>query len=181
MKSFRMLLISFFAIFVISFVTIESNFVSADDDFEEKYEYHGEDREEEAYENIGEMAGWGTVLTMGAAGILFPIRKSAKWILTNVPEVKSIFISISKFFGKYHLFIGIVALTLSLFHGVAMYLSEGLEIEGMIGLGALILMVLASIFGTVLFKNKKVKSLRTTHTVLMAITLLIGFVHIVTS
>lgn len=181
MKSFKMLLISLLSIFVVSFVPIESNFVSADDDFEEKYEYHGEDREDEAYEEIGEMAGWGTVLASVAAGILFPIRKSAKWILTNIPEGKRIFISISKFFGKYHLFIGIVALALSLFHGVTMYLSEGLEIEGMVGLGAFILMIIASVFGTILFKNKKVKSLRTTHTVLMAFTLLIGFIHIIAS
>ena len=80
------------------------------------------------------------------------------------------------------MFIGIVALALSLFHGVAMYLSEGaLEIEGIIGLGAFILMMIAGVFGTVLFKNKKVKSLRTTHAVLMAITLLIGFIHIIIS
>ena len=134
------------------------------------------------YEEIGEMVGWGTVVAMGAAGILFPIRKSAKWIIKNYPESKNIYISISKFFGKYHLLIGIIALALSIFHGVAMYLSEGrLEGQGIIGLGAFILMVIAGIFGTVLFKNKKVKSLRTTHTILIAFALLTGFVHIITS
>ena len=86
-----MLLISFLSIFIISFVTIESNFVSADDDFEEKYESSWEDHEDEAYEEIGKMVGWGTVIAMGAAGIIFPIRKSAKWIITNCPEVEKYF------------------------------------------------------------------------------------------
>jgi small-conductance mechanosensitive channel len=79
------------------------------------------------------------------------------------------------------LFIGIAALAFSIFHGVAMYLSEGLEFEGVIGLGAFILMMIASVVGTIPFKNKKVKRLRTAHKVLMAFTLLIGFAHIVVS
>ena len=184
MKFFKMILISFLSIFIISFVTIGINSVSADNEFEEKYENHGEDddRGEDAYEEIGEMVGWGTVIAMGAAGILFPIRKSAKWIITNYPKSKNIFITLSKFFRKYHLLIGIIALALSIFHGIAMYLSEGrLEREGIIGIGAFIFMMIAAIFGTILFKNKKVKSLRTTHTILIAFALLIAFVHIITS
>ena len=74
MTFFKMLLISFLSIFIISYVTIGSSLVSADDDFEEKYENHGEDDDEEegAYEEIGEMVGWGTVIAMGAAGITIP-------------------------------------------------------------------------------------------------------------
>lgn len=184
MQYFKMLLISLLAIFIISLVTIENNFVSADDDFEEKYENHWEkhDHGDEAYEDIGEMVGWGTIIAMGAAAIIFPIRKSAKQILKNYPASKKFYIPFSKFFGKYHLLIGTIALVLSMLHGVFMYLSEGaLESEGVIGLGAFILMVLAAIFGTVLYKNKKVKSLRTTHIVLMAFAFLIGIVHIITS
>ena len=184
MKYFKMLLISFLSIVTISVVTIESNFVSADDDFEQNYENHGEnhDDSEGAYEDIGKTVGWGTVIAMGAAGVLFPIRKSAKWIITNYPESKNILISISKFFRKYHLFIGTIALALSLFHGVTMYLSEGeLKIEGIIGLGALLLLMIAGIFGIILYKNKKVKSLRTTHIILITFAFLIVFVHIITS
>jgi hypothetical protein len=183
MKYFKMLLLTFLAIFILSFGTIENSFVSADDDFEERYENQGKGHEEEEpYEDLGEMAGWGTVIAMGAAGVIFPIRKSAKWILTNYPESKGTFRSISKFFGRYHLLIGTVALALSIFHGVIMYLSEGsLETEGVIGLGALIVLMIAGLFGTALFKNKKVKSLRTTHTFLIAFTLLIVFVHILSS
>jgi hypothetical protein len=183
MKYFKMLLILFLSIFIISFITIESNFVSADDDFEEKYENHGEDDDsEEVYEEIGKTAGWGTIIAIGAAGILFPLRKSAKWIIKNYPESKNIFIFIFKFFRKYHLFIGTIALALSLFHGVTMYLSEGeLKIEGIIGLGALLLLMIAGIFGMILYKYKKVRSLRNTHTILIAFALLIGFVHIIIS
>ena len=63
-----------------------------------------------------------------------------------------------------------------------MYLSEGrLESEGIIGLGAFIFMMIAAIFGMVLFKNKKAKSLRTTHTILIGFALIIALVHIITS
>ena len=74
MKFFKMILISFLSIFIISYVTVGSNFVSADDDFEEKYENHEEDDdgEEDAYEDLGKMVGWGTVIAMGAAGIFIP-------------------------------------------------------------------------------------------------------------
>ena len=174
MKYLKMLLLSFLFVFTLSYVSIGSNLVSADDDYEEKYENHGEDddREEGAFKEIGKVVGWGTVVAMGAAGVIFPIRKSAKWVITNYPKSKNIFISISKFFGKYHMLIGIIALALSIFHGVAMYLSEGkLEREGIIGLGAVIFMIVAGILGTVLYKNKKVKSLRTTHTILIAFAL----------
>ena len=180
MKYLKILLMSFLFIFTLSYVTIGSNLVSADDDFDEKYENHEEsDSEEGAFKEIGGMVGWGTVVAMGAAGVIFPIRRSAKWVIKNYPESKNIFISISKFFGKYHILIGIIALALSIFHGVTMYLSEGeLEGQGIIGLGAVILMVIAGIVGSVLYKNKKVKSLRTAHITLTAFALLIGFIHI---
>ena len=183
MKYLKMLLLSFLFVFTLSYVSIGSNLVSADDDYEEKYENHEDDDSEEgAFKEIGKAVGWGTVVAMGAAGVIFPIRRSAKWVITNYPKSKNIFISISKFFGKYHMLIGIIALALSIFHGVTMYLSEGkLEREGIIGLGAVIFMIVAGILGTVLYKNKKVKSLRTTHTILIAFALIIVFVHIFTS
>lgn len=184
MKYLKILLISFLSIFILSFVTLERNFVSANDVYAGKYENHEEhgDNKEGAYKEIGGMVGWGTVMSMGAAGLIFPIRKSAKWILKNYPASKSLFISISKFFGKYHLFIGTAAITLGIFHGVTMYLSEGeLETGGVIGLGALILMMIAGVFGAALFKNKKVKSLRSLHAILIAFAILIVFIHIVTS
>lgn len=183
MKCLRLLLISFLFVFAFSYVIIGSELVSADDDYEEKYEFHEEEDDDEgAYEDMGEAVGWGTVITMGAAGLIFPVRRSGKWILTNYPKSRKIYIFISKALGKYHLFIGIMALALSIFHGVAMYLSEGeLEGEGIIGLGAVIVMLIAGILGTFLFKNKKSNTLRTTHTILIVFALLIGFAHIVIS
>jgi len=184
MKFFKLLLISLLATFTINFVTIESNTVSADDDFEEKYEHHGEEGDSvtEKYEDIGKLVGWSTVIAMGAAGVIFPMRRTSKWAIKNIPELKSIFISISKFFGKYHLFIGIIALALSISHGMIMYISEGeLETEGIIGLIAFSFMLIAGVFGTLLFKNKKMKNLRITHTLLIGFALFIVFVHIIAS
>lgn len=110
MKLIKMLLLSLLTIFSISFVTIGNNFVSADNEWEEKYETHGEhdkfkekyetdgeydDGEEGAFGEIGKIVGWGTVMAMGAAGILLPIRKSAKWVIKNVPKFKNIYILIN--------------------------------------------------------------------------------------
>ena len=43
MKYLKMLFISFLFVFTLSYVTIGSNLVLADDDFEEKYENYEED------------------------------------------------------------------------------------------------------------------------------------------
>jgi hypothetical protein len=185
MKYLQMVFIAFLFVFALGFVTTGTNLVSADNDDDERYEQqeggYGEE-EDGPYEEIGETVGWGTVIAMGAAALIFPIRRSMKSVIANFPEAKTIFIAISRFFGKYHIFIGVTALALSIFHGVAMYLSEGeLESGGIIGLAAVILMVIAGILGTFLIKNKKSKSIRTTHTILIAFAIIIGFVHIVGS
>ncbi|MHC0039630.1 hypothetical protein [Pseudoneobacillus sp. C159] len=185
MKYFKIILVMFLSIFIIHFLSLESHVVSADDDFTKRY--GGEQRddhhdEEGPYKDIGKTIGWGTIIAMSAAGTIFPIRKSLKWMMTNYPNLKKLLISISKFFGKYHSFIGLLALIFGIFHGVTMYISEGkLESEGIIGLGSLIFMMVAAIFGLALSKNIKVKRLRTSHTILMAIALFIGFIHIFSS
>ncbi|MCM3767014.1 hypothetical protein [Neobacillus niacini] len=64
-------------------------------------------------------------------------------------------------------------------HGLTMYLSEGeLESEGLLGLGAVALMAIAGIFGAVLYKNKKLKTFRTAHTILISVAIFWGLVHI---
>ena len=183
MKYLNMLLLSFLFVFTLSYVSIGSNHVSAEDDHDEKYENHEGDQkvegEDGAFKEIGGVVGWGTVVAMGAAGVIFPIRKSAKWVITNYPKSKNKFIWLSKFIGKYHMLIGIIALALGIVHGVTMYISEGeLEGKGILGLGAVIFMIVAGIFGAVLNKNKKVKSLRTTHTILIVFAIMIVIVHI---
>ncbi|NMD69714.1 hypothetical protein HHO41_05395 [Bacillus sp. DNRA2] len=185
MKTLQMVLMALLFVFALNFVTTGNNLVSADDDDDKKYEQYegGEERGEDSpYEDLGKTVGWGTVIAMGTAGIIFPLRRSMKAVTTNFPEAKKGFIALTKFFGKFHIPIGIIALGLSIFHGITMYLSEGeLESEGIIGLGSVVLMAIAGIVGAVLFKNKKAKSLRTTHTILIAFALLIGAVHIFAS
>lgn len=181
--------LALFFVIGINYVT-GGNLAFADDDFDDKYENHeeggdyehGDGGKDGEFEEIGETIGWGTVIAMGAAGLIFPIRRSAKIILKSYPESKNVYLSISKFFGKYHIFIGIAALALAIFHGTTMFLSEGeLEGEGIIGLGAGILMAIAGVLGIVLFKNKKSKNIRTTHTILIAFAIVIALIHIFAS
>ncbi|MFF5994442.1 hypothetical protein AAGS61_06755 [Lysinibacillus sp. KU-BSD001] len=180
MRYLKILCIALTFIFSIPYGTT----VFADDDFEEHYEYddgHGdrEEHEDERYEDIGELIGWSTLVTIGVAALLFPTRKIMKSVITTFPQSKKLYVSFTKWLGKYHILIGIAALVLSICHGVLMYLHEGeLESEGITGLGAVIIMVIAAIMGAVLFKNKKVKSLRTTHTILVTFGVVIVLFHI---
>lgn len=156
----------------------------ADDDFEKHNEHYewGNDKkesEDELYEELGEMIGWGTVITFGVAGLIFPMRRLTKWMITTFPTVKQMYISMTKFLGKYHILIGIAAIILSFCHGIIMYINEGeLEVEGISGLGSVMLLIMASIIGVILFENKKVKSLRTTHTIFITFSMVIGLFHI---
>ena len=185
MKYLQMIFVAFLFVFALSFVTTGSNQVLADEDDDEKYENYqggGEEEKEGPYEDIGKTVGWGTVTAMGTAGLVFPLRRTMKKVTTNFPGAKKRFISITKFLGNNHTSFGIIALALGIAHGVTMYLSKGeLEDEGIIGLGAVVLMVIAGILGAVLFKNKKSKTLKTTHSTLIAMAILIGLVHIFAS
>lgn len=169
----------------LSFGSTASNLVYADDDGE-KYENYGgygeegEKGEDGPYEEVGETLGWGTVIAMGAAGVIFILRRSTKTVITNFPDLKNIFIAISKFFGKYHIWIGVLALVFGISHGVTMYLSEGeLETDGIIGVASVVFMAIAGIIGAVLFKKKKLKSLRISHTALIGLAIVIGLIHVV--
>jgi hypothetical protein len=184
MKYLKMIFVAFLFVFALCLVTTGSNHVSADDD-DEKYENFqggGEEEKEGPYEELGKTIGWGTITAMGTAGLIFPLRRSMKKVTTNYPGAKKRYITITKFFGNYHTIFGITALALGIVHGVTMYLSKGeLEDEGIIGLVAIVFMVIAGILGAVLFKNKKSKTLKTTHSTLIAIAILIGMVHIFAS
>lgn len=178
----------FMALIFFLLFTYTSDYIAfADDDFEEHDENYGWGNDDnkfgdERYEELGEMIGWGTVITMGAAGLIFPMRRLTKRVITTVPSFKQMYISMTKFLGKYHIVIGIAAVILSLSHGILMYMSEGgLEFEGITGLGAVILLLMAGSVGAILFKNKKVKILRTTHTILIAFSIVAGLFHILIS
>lgn len=182
MKHISMIFIALLFVLALHYV-IPASSVSADDD--EKYEHYqlgDHDKEDSPYEDIGKTVGWGTVIAMGTSGIIFPLRRSLKTVITNFPDAKKLFVAISKFFGKYHFLFGIAALVLGSIHGITMYFSKGeLESEGIIGVAAIGIMAIAGIFGAVLMKNKKVKTLRTTHTILIVFAILMGLVHILVS
>lgn len=196
MKNWHKIFIPLVFVFAFIFAVTGNNLVYADD-HGDRYEYYGQydkyendkgygehrDGKKEKdgpYEELGETLGWGTVIAMGAAGVIFILRRSMKTVITRFPDAKNIFVSISRFFGKYHIGIGIVALVLSITHGVLMFLNEGrLDKDGIIGLGSVIFMAIASVLGAVLAKKKKVKSVRLTHTIFIVLAIVIALIHVV--
>ena len=183
MKSIKLLFLAFLLVVGFEYAINLGHNVFADGDNHEYYQQHdGHDREESPFEEIGKMIGWGTAIAMGAAGMLYPFRKALKFLLKKIPNAKNLIISFSKFLGKRHVHFGIIALILSIAHGILMYIKEGeLELQGFLGLVSIILMVVAALFGTVLIKNKKAKRTRTNHTSLLVFALLIGAFHILFS
>ncbi|MGJ7922675.1 hypothetical protein [Neobacillus sp. LXY-4] len=178
MKSLKIIMTAFLFTFVFAFFA--NIIVSADDFEDEKYEQYDEDDEKEGpFEEFGKMVGWGTAISMGAAGILLPVRRTTKTIVKKAPSAKKFVLTLSQFLGKRHVFFGIIALGLSLLHGVFMFLSEGeLEGEAISGIGSVLFMSIAAGFGFALLKNKKTKRVRTVHITLLGITVLLGMFHI---
>ncbi len=183
MKRIQLLFMASLFVLSLNYGIFATDIANADDFYQENYEHNGEDhKKDSAFEEIGELLGWGTAIVVGIAWLLFPVRRSAKMILTNIPEAKTLFISISRFLGKNHVFIGVTALVLSIVHGIFMYISEGkLESEGFTGIASVLFMVIAGIIGMVLMKNKKAKSARTTHIILLVFATVIGAFHILIS
>lgn len=158
------------------------NLVSADDfgDNQNYTESHHDD--ESPYEDIAGLIGWGTVILLGAAGAIFPIRRFAKIVITHFPNFKKSYLFLVKKLGKYHMFVGLFALFLGTAHGIIMYVNEGkLESDGLTGLIGLLFMFVATIVGFVLNKYRKTKSLRTIHIFLGVVIVLTGLYHIVLS
>lgn len=155
------------------------------DDFEENNEYYAFDgdnveHEDELYEDIGKLIGWLALVTIGAAGLLFPARKILKSIITTFPQLKQLSISFTKFIGKHHILIGLTALVLSIGHGIIMYLNEGeWDSEGITGVAAVIILMIAAIIGIALSKKKKVKKLRSAHTMLVSFGILVVILHVI--
>lgn len=187
MKYMKLLMLTF--LLLVGFGAVANTVVFADDDDDEKYEYNfegrygehhgGHDEDDGPYEEVGKMLGWGTAAAMGVAGVFFPMRRSMKWTIAQWPSAKSSVISLTKFFGKIHVPLGIIALAISIVHGVTMFISEGeLDDDGIIGLASIIFMAIAVIFGATLLKNKKSKTVRTMHISLIGLALLIGVFHI---
>lgn len=179
MNKVHLFLITFLIIVAFNFAGHSNNHVFADD-HGDKYEHEAEhEKGNDQLKEIGELVGWGAVIGMGFAGALFPIRRSSKIIITRIPNAKGLVISVSKWLGKYHVIIGILVMFLIILHGVSMYAAEGeLETEGVIGLLSFLLLLLASLFGGFLIKNKKSKFFRKIHFILIILAGSIGILHI---
>ena len=169
---------------ILNFITISNDVVVADSDIDEEHEYYDgsnkEEQEDELYEEIGEVIGWCTIILIGAAGLLFVVRRIMKPVITTFPTSKQLYISFTKFLGKYHILIGVTALVLGIAHGLLMYFNEGkLDSEGIIGVAAVILFVIGAIDGAILNKNRKNKSARTIHMFFVALGVVLGIIRIV--
>lgn len=173
---------------VLSFVA-QPSFADDDDDHDEyrsgeyydEYGEHGEGGHDDdgPLKEGGELLGWGTVIAIGGAGVLMPLRRSSRSLIKKFPNAKAGIISSLKFVGKSHIWIGALALVLSSVHGVLMYLNEGefgfREISGTISVG---LMAIAAIFGVLLMKNKGNQQFRSIHFGFLIVAVLIGAVHV---
>jgi len=178
MKSIQLLFIAILFAFVFN---VGSHYVFADDDdvYEHKEDFRENDEKEGALEEIGKTVGWGTAIAMGTAGVIFPLRRSTKRLITTVPSFKEMIISFSKFLGKYHVLIGSFALLLGVTHGISMLITEPeFELNTFTGIGTIVILLIAALFGTVLNKNKKSKKARKSHLFLITISILLGVFHI---
>lgn len=151
-----------------------------DDNGEYNGEYgEGEHEKEGPYEEGGKLLGWGTVIAIGGAGVLMPLRRGSRNLIKKFPNAKDGIISALKLVSKSHVWIGVTALSLSIIHGVLMYLNEGefgfREIAGTISVG---LMAVAAIFGVLLVKNKGNQQFRSIHFGFLIVAVLIGAVHV---
>lgn len=150
-----------------------------DSDHEEDYkkynEYEDDDENEGPFEEIGEVAGWGSIAMAVGAGLLFPMRKwFFKMLSTTIGKVQSA--KIFKFVRKIHTPIGLLSIGIGAAHGVFMYISEGqLEIRDWIGISGIGFMFIAMIFGFLMMKKKQ-KTVWTLH--ISSLTLAAAFIAV---
>jgi len=189
MKSWSIIIIgSFFAIMLVFGLSLAAQPSFADDDHHEYRmgEHYGEHEEggerNEAFEEGGELLGWGSVIAIGGAAVIMPLRRNSSKLIKTFPNAKASIVSGLKLFSKSHIWIGALAVTLSAIHGVLMYLNEGefgfREFAGTLSVG---FMAIAAIFGVMLAKNKGKKQIRSIHFGLLTVAVIIAAVHIATS
>lgn len=180
MKHLPLIIVFFLLVIVLGYGMNANTFVFADDDHGDYDHDREHDDDEGPFEEIGEIAGWGTAILMGSAGVLFPIRRTTKILLKHLPSSKNVVIFFSKLFSKQHVFFGIIALFVGIGHGVFMFLDEGeLEVEAFIGMSSILFMLVAALLGGFLIKNKKAKAVRKTHISLLVLSSFIAIIHII--
>ncbi|WP_017754114.1 hypothetical protein [Calidifontibacillus oryziterrae] len=175
--------VSMLTLFVLTGLLLIAEPIIADDYDEHKknyyYEKHEKHEKDEGLEEGGELLGWGTVIAMGGAAILMPLRRSSKKLMQIFPNGKSIIRTIMKFLSKFHIWIGAIVLALSGIHGTLLFLHEGeFESEVVLGLISFSLMALAAIFGVRLAKNKSMKNTRSIHIGLLIGAIVMVAIHI---
>lgn len=146
----------------------------SDDEFEE----------DEILEEVGELFGWGIVVFGVAAGLLFPLRRYSKTLLQRFPSIRDWFRKVLRNLAKLHPFIGLIALSLALVHGIIMFIDEGeLGFREWIGVAAFILLAIAGVYGWNLLKKKKknVREQRKTHIMFIVAVIILATIHIALS
>lgn len=183
----------FIVLFMVAFALIgfstNATFTSAEtiyladsdhDDDEYKTNYENEKEGNEAFEEIGEVTGWGSIVFAVGAGLLFPMRKWLFKILSNtLGKVQSA--KIFKFIRKIHIPIGLISIGIGAAHGVLMYISEDeLEIRDWIGMGGIGFMLIAMIFGFFMMKKKQ-KTVWTLHVSTLSLAGALIAIHVLLS
>ncbi|HHY74857.1 MAG TPA: hypothetical protein GX497_16840 [Bacillus bacterium] len=192
---FKLVAGSIIAIMVIFSLSLVANPSFADDDEHYKYrtgdndkgrydDYYGEHgkgghEKDGLLEEGGELLGWGTVIAIGGAGLIMPLRRGSRSLIKKFPNTKNTIISALKLVGKSHLWIGSLAILLGAIHGVLMYIDEGeFGFEGVTGTISVGLMAIAAIFGALLMKKRGNNQLRSIHLGFLIVAVLIGAVHV---
>lgn len=141
------------------------------------------DEEESWLEEVGESLGWGTVILASAAGILLPARKMVKPVKANYPSAQPYLTRLIKGLAKNHVWIGIMAVAISLVHGVSLYLAEGeLELRDWLGVSASGLMIAAGILGiSMKMKKADMANKKKKHVHLFIVSGFFAVIHILVS
>ncbi|WLR52776.1 hypothetical protein LC040_07745 [Bacillus tianshenii] len=172
-----------FICFIAGMFVFPSQLVFADDDEYEEHEYEGEEEEEnEVVEETGELIGWAGMVSVGGAVLFFPLKRLAPVVMNNFSNYKKQYRDFLLFFKKWHVGFGILALSLSIFHGVLMFLAEGeLEFREYVGIGAVIALILSAIFGSILTNKLNSSIVRMFHITSFVLVFLFAAIHIALS
>jgi len=158
-------------------LTLNFSTALADDDHRERHE------EDSWMEEVGETLGWGSVFVASAAGMLLPARRMVKPVKEYFPAGQKSLVSVVKGLTKYHIWIGVTAVGISLIHGISMYFAEDhLDIGDWVGAGSATLMIVAGVIGGMLAVNKKsIKRWKKTHIHLLLAAGFFAIIHILAS
>lgn len=167
-----------FLLLVIFILLMGTGLAIADQD-----DHYKKDKDQSITKQIGGVLGWGTVIFGVIAGMLFPLRRYSKLILQRYPSIRDQFRKGLRLLANYHPLTGLLALALSIGHGILMYIHEGeLGAREWIGTFAVGLIIIAAIFGYRLYQKKKnLKELRKAHITFILIAAFLAAIHILLS